>query len=304
MKTFPLLSNHQQQMTFIPLALLLLLTGLSLGLGATYPNSPDSDPPSQWSSMSSTFQQHCSPFGISIFSLPSNIFPRDKFLHVCNMMAQFLDNDQDGCADVVNVVKMMRLNQVGLLLIDAENEAYFNNVAEDFEEEELFASQVRPSCSGSSETSTCKDKAIEEVLNVITEYGVSLYYPDEFGQCYDGNFQQRSDLQVQMDIARGGHFTSTPTSYPADAIFTYYDTSCNYDCMSEEFFYYSLTSLLGGQGKQHVQLLLNFLWYKLSYFVFCHLLGIKMQEFHITWMSGKLLPHRIFRVNFLACMIS
>jgi hypothetical protein len=200
--------------------------------------------------MSSTFQQHCSPFGISIFSLPSSRFPRDKFLHVCNMMAQFLDNDQDGCADDANVVKMMRLNQAGLVLMDSENDDYYNDIVEGFDETALFASQVRPSCSGSSETSTCRDVAIEEVFSFITEYGISPFYPNEFGQCYDGNFQQRSDLQVQMDIARGGHFTSTPTSYPAGAIFTYDDRFCNYDCMSEEFFYYSLTSLLGGQGKQ------------------------------------------------------
>jgi hypothetical protein len=178
------------------------------------------------------------------------------------MMAQFLDNDQDGCADDANVVKMIRLNQAGLLLMDSENGDYYDdNIEEGFDETVLFASQIRPSCSGSSETSTCRDGAIEEVFNFITEYGISPFYPDEFGQCYDGNFEQRSDLQVQMDIARGGHFTSTPTSYPAGAIFTYDDRFCNYDCMSEEFFYYSLTSLLGGQGKHHqrMQLLCHFI---------------------------------------------
>mmetsp|Transcript_4148 Transcript_4148/g.7937 ORF Transcript_4148/g.7937 Transcript_4148/m.7937 type:complete len:426 (+) Transcript_4148:288-1565(+) len=228
-------------------SLLLLIKGLSLGLGATYPNNPDSDPPSQWSSMSTSFQQHCSPFGISIFSLPSNRFPRDKFLHVCNMMAQFLDNDQDGCADDVNVVKMMRLNQAGLVLMDSENDAYYEDIVESFDETALFASQVRPFCSGSSETSTCRDVAIEEVLDFIAEYGISPFYHNEFGQCYDGNFQQRSELQVQMDIARGGHFIMTPSVYPANATFTYDDWTCNYDCMTEEFFYYALTSLLGGQ---------------------------------------------------------
>jgi len=153
------------------------------------------------------------------------------------MMAQFLDNDQDGCADDANVVKMMRLNQAGLVLMDSENEAYYEDIVEGFDETVLFASQVRPFCSGSSETSTCRDVAIEEVFNFITEYGISPFYPNEFGQCYDGNVQERSDLQVQMDIAR------------AAAVFTYDDVTCNYDCLTEEFFYYALTSLLGGQGK-------------------------------------------------------
>jgi hypothetical protein len=233
----------------IPVLLLLLANGLSLVLGATYPNSPDTEPPSQWSSMSTTFPQHCAPFGISIFGLPSNRFPRDKFLHVCNMMAQFLDNDQDGCADDINVVKMIRLNQAGLLLMDVENEADLNNVASSFDESTLFASKVIPSCSGSSETATCKDETIEEALDLIYEYGVSLFYSDEFGQCYDGNLQALSEIQVQMDIARGGHFPTVPTSYPAGAVFHLNEPSCDYDCMTSEFFYYALTSLLGGQGK-------------------------------------------------------
>eukprot|EP00557_Chaetoceros_sp_GSL56_P007366 CAMPEP_0176491608 /NCGR_PEP_ID=MMETSP0200_2-20121128/8526_1 /TAXON_ID=947934 /ORGANISM="Chaetoceros sp., Strain GSL56" /LENGTH=265 /DNA_ID=CAMNT_0017889055 /DNA_START=643 /DNA_END=1436 /DNA_ORIENTATION=+ len=204
------------------------------------------------------------------------------------MMAQFLDNDQDGCADDVNVVKMMRLNQAGLVLMDSENDAYYEDIVESFDETALFASQVRPFCSGSSETSTCRDVAIEEVLDFIAEYGISPFYHNEFGQCYDGNFQQRSELQVQMDIARGGTSTCRDVAIEevldfiaeygispfyhnefgqcydgnfqqrselqvqmdiarAAAVFTYDDVTCNYDCLTEEFFYYALTSLLGGQ---------------------------------------------------------
>lgn len=246
-------TSYQLIKLLLPAVFLLLNYSICLCFGATYPNNPDSDPPLQWASMSSEFQQHCSPFGISIFSLPSNRFPRDKFLHVCNLMAQLLDNDQDGCADDTNVVKMMRLNQAGLVLVDSENESYYNNIEESFDETALFASQVRPFCSGSSETATCRDVAIEEVLDFIAEYGISPYYFKEFGQCFDGNFEQRSELQVQMDIARGGHFTTMPNSYPANAVFRYDDRFCNYECMVSEFFYYSLTSLLGGQDARITQ---------------------------------------------------
>jgi len=230
-------------------ALLFFDTRLTtLCLGATYPSNPDSDPPLQWSSMSSAFQQHCSPFGISIFGHSSNAFPRDKFLHICNLMAHFLDNDQDGCADDENVVKMIRLNQAGIVLISPDNESYYNGIEEGFDETALYSSQIRPFCSGSSETATCRDVAIEEVFDFIAEYGISPYYYKEFGQCYDGNFQEQSEIQEQMDIARGGHFTTRPTRYPANAIFTYDDWTCDYECMTSEFFYFALTSLLGGQG--------------------------------------------------------
>jgi len=50
-----------------------------------------------------------------------------------------------------------------------------------------------------------------------------------------------------MDIARGGHFEEVPQQYPAEAWFTYDDETCDYGCMAVEYFYWGLTSILGGQ---------------------------------------------------------
>ena len=50
---------------------------------------------------------------------------------------------------------MMHLNQAGLVLLDAENDAYDDAILEGFDEAALFGRQVRPFCSRSSETSTC-----------------------------------------------------------------------------------------------------------------------------------------------------
>lgn len=127
--------------------------------GATYPNDPDTTPPSQWSSMTSKFQQHCSPFGVSIFA---RNWPRDKFVHACNVMAQMLDNDQDGCADDATVVKTMRANQAGMAMFPNENPNY-DLVLDTFYFQDLYASETELGCSGTSETSSCSDAAIEEV---------------------------------------------------------------------------------------------------------------------------------------------
>ena len=213
--------------------------------GATYPDNPDTDPPPQWSSMSNKFQQHCSPFGVSIFAQD---WPRDKFIHACNVMAQMLDNDQDGCADDPNVVKKMRENQAGMAMFATGYSVNFDHVAESFQAQGLYASETELGCSGSSETANCRDAALEEILHVITGFGVGPAYPSDFSDCYS-NKNEISKMQIQMDIARGGHFTSVPNNYPANAIFHYYDTTCEYDCMSTEFIYWALTSLLNGQGK-------------------------------------------------------
>ncbi len=228
---------------FVLVHYLIITTTFKLCESATYPNNPDTTPPSQWSSMSSNFQQHCSPFGVSIFA---RNWPRDKFVHACNVMAQMLDNDQDGCADDASVVKNIRANQAGMAMFPNENVNY-DIVADTFFAQDLYATETELGCSGASETSSCGDAAIEEILHVITSRGLGPAYPDDFLDC-SSNINTISKMQIQMDIARGGHFISIPSSYPSDAVFHYNDQTCDYSCMSTEFIYWALTSLLNGQG--------------------------------------------------------
>ena len=49
-----------------------------------------------------------------------------------------------------------------------------------------------------------------------------------------------------MNNARGGYFKNVPTQYPDDAYYTYYDYACWYDCQITEYFYWGMTSVLGG----------------------------------------------------------
>jgi hypothetical protein len=214
-------------------------------IGQTYPNSPDSDPPSQWASMSNNFKDHCSPFGVSIFAKG---WERSKFVHACNVMAQMLDNDQDGCADDADVVKSIRATQSGMAMFKTENSANYELLARSFNGQGLFDEETEPGCSGSSETRSCRDAAIEEIMHVITAKGIGPAYPDDFSDCYT-NKNNLSTMQVQMDVARGGHFPSIPNPYPEGSIYHYDDRTCDYGCMGTEFIYWAITSLLNGQGR-------------------------------------------------------
>ena len=51
-----------------------------------------------------------------------------------------------------------------------------------------------------------------------------------------------------MDLARGGRFRSIPREVPEGAWYHYDDRTCDYECMAAEYFYWTLTSWLGGQS--------------------------------------------------------
>ena len=88
------------------------------------------------------------------------------------------------------------------------------------------------------------DASLEEVLHIITHSGYNNAYPDVFGEI------QGSALCDAMDIARGGQFFEIPKHYPEEAWYHYDDTSCDYDCMTTEYIYWALTSLLGAQANR------------------------------------------------------
>jgi len=79
------------------------------------------------------------------------------------------------------------------------------------------------------------------VLHLVTSRGYSRVYPADLGE------QSGSTLTDAMDLARGGHFVSVPTSYPDEAWYHYDDPTCDYECMATEYFYWALTSMLGAQ---------------------------------------------------------
>ena len=86
------------------------------------------------------------------------------------------------------------------------------------------------------------DAALEEVLHLISTAGYARVYPEAFDE------SAGSLLTAAMDLARGGRFPSVPGSYPEAAWYHYDDRTCDYRCMAVEYFYWALTTLLGGQG--------------------------------------------------------
>lgn len=70
-------------------------------------------------------------------------------------------------------------------------------------------------------------------------------FPSVFGD------HKGSSLANAMDKARGGYFKTIPYEYPSTAWYRYGDKTCAYDCMIIEYFYWSLTSILGAQKNRY-----------------------------------------------------
>lgn len=185
----------------------------------------------------SSFNRKVAVFGIDIYAAPQ--VTNDRLLHAANIMAQYLDNDEDGTVDNQLVVDKMVENKAFMVMWKSENDLNIDlpngRLGQDLGNDETVINWHTNGKTGRF------DAALEEVFHIITHAGYAQAYPDIFGET------QGTTLANAMDIARGGQFTSIPNPYPASAWYTYDDQTCAYNCMTTEYIYWAMTSILGAQ---------------------------------------------------------
>lgn len=184
---------------------------------------------------------------VSVFGLM--IYATDKvedtlLLHAANVMAQYLDNNEDEVVDNPLVLEMMLENRSSMVLFERENsnklKRFFRSaesIENQYKLQDLYGQEIYPSWSHNSPF----DATYEEVLHLITHSGYAKVYPSIFGE------HQGSEIANAMDLARGGQYNNIPSSYPSSAWYSYDDETCEYDCQVTEYFYWALTSILGAQ---------------------------------------------------------
>ncbi len=176
-------------------------------------------------------------FDISIYAVAE--VDDNRLLHAANVMAQYLDNDEDGTVD--NPVVLTAMQNAGAAIVMWKKERDLNGLgnsistAQDLGNDETIIDWHTNGQTGQF------DASLEEVFHIISAAGYANAYPSIFGE------MQGTSLADAMDIARGGNFTSIPNPYPAGAWYTYDDATCDYRCMVTEYIYWSLTSILGAQ---------------------------------------------------------
>ena len=176
-------------------------------------------------------------FGIDIYAVAG---VTDKnLLHAANVMAQYIDNDEDGIIDNQLIVDKMLDNKAFVVMwkneSDLDIEIPEGRFGQDLGNDETNPEFVKNGNTGSF------DASIEEIWHIISNAGYAYAYPNVFG------VNAGTELCNALDIARGDHFVTIPNSYPANAWFKYDDATCEYDCQATEYFYWALSSVLGAQ---------------------------------------------------------
>ena len=179
---------------------------------------------------------------IDVFGIPVLATKRtspDKLKHAAIVLAEYLDNNEDGEPDNPLVLATM-VKRDAFLFMTRDERSLDRFDFELFVENDLhhgqgqFGTETNP---GNGEF----DATLEEVLHLITHEGYAHAYPDVFGE------RPGTVLADCLDRARGGHFKRVPRQYPKVAWFTYDDRTCDYGCQCAEYLYWAITSVLGAQ---------------------------------------------------------
>lgn len=184
------------------------------------------------------FNQYVDVMGVHIYA--SRSVAKSKVLHAASVLAQYIDNDEDGVADEPSVLNAMTARNAFLFMFQDDNEMEdspfmeYDELLDGGSSQSLFGEETNPNGEF--------DASLEECLHLVTHVGYHDAFPQDFGET------QGSTIANAMDLARGGYFQNVPNSYPSNAWYTYDDETCDYACQIAEYFYWSLTSLLGGQS--------------------------------------------------------
>ena len=186
----------------------------------------------------SEFTKHVSVFGLGIYA-ESGV--NDAYvLHAAHVLAELLDNDEDGEIDDALVFEELLARKALVPIFNREGSPAENEFFENYRGEGvgavLYGTEIDPERPGYWGA----DATIEEIMHTINHVGHREVYPAAFG--IEPN---ASLLTAAMDVARGGQFIVHPGTYPEEAWYHYDDVTCDYECMAIEYLYWAQVSNMG-----------------------------------------------------------
>lgn len=178
---------------------------------------------------------------IIVFDIPIYAFSTvedAKLIHVANILAQYLDNDEDGNVDNSTIHSQLKANNSFIYLwkTTAERDAVVppsgHNVYN-------MGSDSANLIWHSNGRTGDFDSSIQSVWMFISKNGHEVSYPAVFSS------QANSQISEAMNTARGGFFQNPPATYPATAWYTNSEATCDFSCQVSKYNFWILSSKLG-----------------------------------------------------------
>ena len=176
------------------------------------------------------FTKHVDVMGLHVLA-KSNVSD-SRVLHCANILAQWIDNDEDGVPDNSAVHQNLVDNYASMLMWWNENQAEGDmdsipdSTWDNYYLQDLFGFEVNMNYPNNQEF----DPSLEETLHLVSFGGYAPVYPNVWGEDHGTQMTNTMD-----DVIAGGWYH-------------YDDPTCDYQCKATEYFYWSLTSLLGAQN--------------------------------------------------------
>ena len=171
--------------------------------------------PDDLSEASNVFSKSVDVFGLRVLGTSS--VSDAKVLHTANILAEYLDNDENGTVDQPEVLSKLLGSSnseiATMVLFASENEQ--QSYSNDFDTlmrilertQNLYADEIFESGSQGDD----RDATLEEVLHLVTDLGWDEAFPEVWGE------RKGSTLADAMDLSRGGYFENVPAQYPDGA---------------------------------------------------------------------------------------
>ena len=194
-----------------------------------------SDLPAQESETQVAFTKKVLVFEVPIYA--TNTTGDDKLMHAAGVLAQYIDNDEDGKPDNPKILEAMLEAKGAIVMTKTQGEGRRVPRGSRPRGQGLYDEETRPNAKAEG----VFDTALEEILHMVSDHGWGGAYPSVFGRV------PGTDIANSMDLARGGQFQEIPDEYPARAWYSYDDETCDYDCMTSEYIYWAFTSFIGAQ---------------------------------------------------------
>ena len=199
---------------------------LSLGHSSVFAQDPEKPV---------AFTKKVEVFGLFVYA--TNTTGDAKLLHAASILAEYIDNDEDGKPDNPKIMAALLKGRGAIVMTKTQGEGRSVPRRERPRGQGLYDEETLPNGRAQGRF----DASLEEILHMVSDVGWGGAYPKVFGRVPD------TEISNALDLARGGRFQEVPEEYPDGAWFTYDDETCDYNCQNSEYIYWAMTSILGAQ---------------------------------------------------------